>query len=189
MRLGLLVFGLLMVVLGSLWPKASVSTQIKSEPLQAAVSTFAAEPVTIAANLYQLRPVTNFQPLPKRIVIPTLNLDLAVKTARVVKGYWEVFPDSAGYGDGSGIPGTVGNQVIFAHARKNLFIDLPRIKIGDTVYVFTDKSWFHYKVKEKKEVHPSEKEIIAQTPDETLTLYTCSGFADSKRFIIIAKRV
>ena len=49
--------------------------------------------------------------------------------------------------------------------------------------------WFNYTVSEIKEVIPSQIEVIAPTPDETLTLYTCSGFGDSMRLIVIAKRV
>jgi len=33
------------------------------------------------------------------------------------------------------------------------------------------------------------RHFFCPTPDETLTLYTCSGFADSKRLIVTAKRL
>ena len=50
-------------------------------------------------------------------------------------------------------------------------------------------SWYSYEVVDIKEVYPNQTEVIEETDDETLTLYTCSGFADSKRLIVVAKRV
>jgi sortase A len=126
--------------------------------------------------------------LPRKIVVPDLSIDLEVAKAKVVKGYWEVFPDKAGWGDGSGLPGEAGNQVIFAHAREGLFLPLRDIKKGMLIYVFTEKEWYEYEVEEIKEVYPDQTEVISPTEDETLTLYTCSGFNDSKRLIAVAKR-
>ena len=125
--------------------------------------------------------------VPKRIVIPQISTDLEVKKSNIVGGYWEVFEDTAGWGIGSGYPGEPGNQVIFAHARDSLFLPLRSIKVGTKVYILTDSDWYKYEVKEIKEVYPNQVEVIAPTEDETLTLYTCSGFVDAKRLIVIAK--
>lgn len=125
---------------------------------------------------------------PNRIILPDLSIDLPVKKAKVITGYWEVFTDTAGWGEGSGIPGQPGNQVIFAHAREGLFLPLRKIKRGMKIYVFNQDKYFSYEVKEIKEVLPNQIETIAPTSDETLTLYTCSGFEDSKRLIVVAKR-
>lgn len=125
--------------------------------------------------------------LPRKIVIPELSIDLEVKPADVINGYWEVFTDTAAWGKGSGLPGEVGNQVIFAHAREGLFLPFRSIKEGMAIYVTTNDGWYSYEVKEIKEVTPDNTEVIKQTEDETLTLYTCSGFNDEKRLIVIAK--
>ena len=55
--------------------------------------------------------------------------------------------------------------------------------------ILTKEKWYEYEIKEIKEVLPSQTETIAPTKEETLTLYTCSGFSDSKRLIVIAKRI
>lgn len=126
---------------------------------------------------------------PKRIIIPDLSIDLRVGSARVVSGYWEVFPDMAGWGEGSGLPGESGNQVIFAHAREGLFLPLKDVSGGMRTYVLTEDGWYEYEIVEIKEVYPNQTEVIEPTDDETLTLYTCAGFADSKRLIAVAKRI
>lgn len=148
--------------------------------------TFASEPVRIEG--FKVTP-ESVEKVPQRILIPELSIDLTVKNSKLVGGYWQVFGDAAGWGEGSGLPGEVGNQVIFAHARRGLFLPLRDIKNGSKVYVLSKEKWYEYEVKEIKEVRPTEVQVIAPTQDETLTLYTCSGFSDSRRLIVIAKRI
>lgn len=177
-------------IVSSIEVKDSPETTIditSSEQLSQVVSSFFDEPVKVDPRLLTVPTIA--KSLPKQIIIPSLQIDLLVKEAQIRVGYWEVFPDSAGYGKGSGIPGEVGNQVVFAHARYGLFQELPKISLGNYIYILTDKGWFKYRVTSKKEVLPNQLEVIAPTPDETLTLYTCSGLADNKRFIVTAKRI
>jgi sortase A len=149
-------------------------------------TSFADEPVEVSG--FTIAEVDEGK-LPERIVIPGISIDLPVEKAQIKGGYWEVFPDSAGWGEGSGIPGEVGNQIIFAHAREGLFLPLKKIERGSKIYIFSKLSWFAYEVIEIKEVSPNQIEVIEPTEDERLTLYTCSGFTDSKRLIVIGKRV
>lgn len=149
-------------------------------------TSFSQEPVKVDKGL--LKTDKKKGSPPSRVVIPSIQVDLTVEQSKIVRGYWEVFADKAGFGEGSSYPGEAGNQVIFAHARNKLFGDLPKVNIDDSVYILTDEGWYKYQVVEKKEVTPDQTEVIAATEDETLTLYTCSGFADSKRLIVVAKR-
>src|SRR3990172_1164395 len=175
-------------------------------------TSFADEPVEIVG--FENVEVDDAK-LPKRIVIPELSIDLSIKKAQIKGGYWEVFPDAAGWGEGSGLPNEAGNQVIFAHAREGLFLPLREVKQGMRIYVmnesevdlstlpsevasaFQDKgqenirtsSWYSYEVVDIKEVYPNQTEVIKPTDDETLTLYTCSGFADSQSLIVFSKKV
>jgi LPXTG-site transpeptidase (sortase) family protein len=157
----------------------------RSLPSQAIDNSFINEPVQVQG--FQ-EGAYSYENSPQRIIIPSVSVDIEVKNAKIVKGYWEVFSDSAGWGEGSGLPGQAGNQVIFAHARKGLFLPLKNIGLGAKIYVLAPNGWFSYDVKEIKEVYPNQIEVIKPTEDETLTLYTCSGFNDAKRLIVTAKR-
>lgn len=123
---------------------------------------------------------------PKRILIPKYKLDLSVIEAKAINGFWELSESSASHGVGSGNPGEKGNIVVFAHARDELFGPIRDIKKGDAIYLLTKNSWHEYRVSETKLVDPNQIEVIAPTPKETLTLFTCSGFLDSKRLIVKA---
>lgn len=149
-------------------------------------NSFANEPVKVE-GFNEVKRQEDKEPL--RVIIPTAGIDLPVKRAEIIRGYWEVFPDTAAWGAGSGYPGEAGNQVVFAHAREGLFLPLKDVRIDDKVYIFTKDGWFDYKITEIKDVYPNQIEVVAPTDDETLTLYTCTGYQDSKRLIVTAKRV
>lgn len=148
--------------------------------------TFAQEPVNTEAFLGA---DLQSAPYPERILIPSLGMDLKIEKSKIIGGYWEVFSDKAGWGEGSGFPGQPGNQVIFAHAREGFFLPLRLIEVGTNIYILTDSDWYEYKVTGINEVSPDQIEVIAPTEDETLTLYTCSGYKDSKRLIVTAKPI
>ncbi len=122
----------------------------------------------------------------KRIVIPAYAMDVPVQEAPIVAGYWKIFEQSASHGAGSANPGEKGNIVVFAHAREGLFLPLQRISHGTVVYLLTDDRWHSYVVDSIKTVTPDKTEVIAPTPNERLTLFTCSGFLDSKRLVVTA---
>jgi len=175
-----LALGFALLALGALLVFVHPRMQNESQ------DSFASEPVKVEGfEAGQEEGVS----LPQRIVMPELSVDLEVREAKIIKGYWQVFPDSAAWGEGSGYPGKPGNQVIFAHAREGLFLPLKDVKNGMKVYVLTEGSWYGYEIKEIKDVYPNQIEVIAPTEDETLTLYTCTGFQDSKRLIVVAKRI
>ena len=125
-------------------------------------------------------------PLPIRIVIPKLAINLAVTESPLVNGFWELSTTTASHGVGSANPGEPGNIVIFAHAWASLFLPLRNLKLGDTIYIFSDIRWHDYRVTEVFEVTPDQVEIIYPTAKETLTLFTCSGFADARRLVVKA---
>lgn len=151
--------------------------------------SFSQEPVKIDKSFLQSKSTNTSSKPPLRIIIPDLGMDIPVKEAKVKNGYWEVFEDTAGFGLNSSYPQESGNQVIFAHARKGLFLPLKSARIGQKVYITTKDQWYSYEIKEIKDVLPEQVEVIAPTTETILTLYTCTGFSDRKRLIVIAKRI
>lgn len=132
---------------------------------------------------------TNNTDFPKRIEIPDLGINISIKYSKIVNGYWEVFDHEAGYGEGSGLPGQPGNQVIFAHKRVGLFLPLLNAQKDMLVSIYGQNKKYDYKITEIKKVNPLDISVVAPTKDETLTLYTCTGIFDQYRLVVVAKRV
>lgn len=191
-RLFLLLSGIILIIWSfSLRDRSAIQKNTGDSPqpiIAGNVTSFSQEPVKVDPVLLKYKKDNRKVP-PSRIIIPSLEIDLPVKEAKIVKGYWEVFADTAGFGLGSAYPGEVGNQVIFAHARKGLFLPLRNAKIGQKIYVFAVEKVFNYQIEEIIEVMPNQIEVLASTSKTILTLYTCSGFSDSKRLIVKAKLI
>lgn len=173
----------MLVLLGAglLFTPLYLKRQIEAQSLS---RDFTTEPVKVDLNNFNS--LSSYD-LPQRITIPDLGIDLPVKLSPIQNGYWTVWEDMAGFGEGSASPGTVGNTVIFAHARKGLFGDLKKALKNMPITVSTPSSTYTYFITDIKTVLPHEIEVIAPTDDQTLTLYTCSGFLDKKRLIVTAK--
>jgi LPXTG-site transpeptidase (sortase) family protein len=127
-----------------------------------------------------------FQETPSHVVIPSADISLKVHTAQIIFNTWEVSLDGASFGDGTALPGNRGNTAIFAHARPGLFEELPLVKKGDMIHVFTDLDWFVYRVDETYTVAPERVDILESRNRYEITLYTCVGENYSERFIVKA---
>ena len=190
-RLSLLT-GFILIFVGFLLISTYISTNFPNENLSfipqknQTNNVVQTGPIQIAPTLMKDE---NVSEEPIRIAIPSANIDINVVEAPVVNGYWETSDTTASHGMGSANPGQTGNTVIFAHARVGLFYNLKDLNMDDIIYVFTNKKWYAYKVTDITSVYPSQIEVIAPTKDQRLTLYTCTGYADNQRLIVVAKPI
>ncbi len=129
----------------------------------------------------------SFTEEPTRIIIPSAGINLPVQTAEIAYNTWEASRTGASYGQGSALPGTLGNTVIFGHALPGLFGTLPQVIVGDYIHVFTSDDWFAYEVTEVLVVVPEDTQVIKHRGTTELTLFTCTGRYDSHRLVIKAK--
>lgn len=179
-----------LVLVAGLWLIKKTPIQKKSlpSPISYLIASLSAQnqPIKIDPQFsYKEADIQNNPP--ERIIIPSLNIDLPIVGAPIIDGFWQTSTDSASFGLGSAYPGKAGNTVVFAHALENLFASLGYIQPEASIYLLTKNKWFNYKVKSVKTVLPTEIEVIAPTNDKTLTLYTCAGYGDVYRFVVIAK--
>lgn len=124
---------------------------------------------------------------PIRIIIKNLGIDLPLIPAKIVGKKWETTTKGASYVISSPIPGENGNSIIYAHDWASLFGPLRDATGGEKIeIVFTDKTKKIFVIKKVSVVSDTESSILAQTKDRRITLYTCTGFLDSQRFVAVA---
>jgi len=149
----------------------------------------------------------------ERLVIPAINLDAPV-VARAVDGDGQMpspdGPQQVVYYDFSalpglgGSPGVGGNTVLAGHVDYHdygpaVFAKLNDLRQGDQITVrLRDGTQYTYATQSNRIINPSSThfdEIVAATPEESLTLITCAGSFDSgtdqynERRIIWAVRI
>jgi len=133
-----------------------------------------------------LAPVTTNN-LPMALSIPSLNQTLAVFPARVEGSVWETTKQGVSYLSSSPIPGTTGNSVIYGHNWSSILGNLSKVRIGDTIgIIFQDGTEKKFNVQFISIVTPDQTKVLAPSDDTRLTLYTCTGFLDSKRLVVTA---
>jgi sortase A len=159
------------------------------EEVVAAVPGATQGPAFLAPQTMAASPVQADQ-RPQRMYIPRVGLDTPVIEVFLEGSTWQVADYAAGYHHGSALPGTPGNTVMAGHAglRGAVFRDLPNLTTGDEVVIDTGDWRYHYRVREIKNVWPTQVEVMDPTPTPTLTLITCTNW-DTQRLVVVADLV
>jgi sortase (surface protein transpeptidase) len=88
------------------------------------------------------------------------------------------------------LPMKPGVRIIYGHNFPRVLGRLQEVRVGDVVEVVqSDGVVAMYEVTGKLEVYPEYTDSILPTDSETLVIYTCVGFLDSKRLMVRAKPV
>lgn len=125
---------------------------------------------------------------PLKLYIPKMDRTLYVSDGKVIGDRWEISSTGVSYLTASAVPGQSGNSVIYGHNTIDALGGLWRVHEGDFVYVILNNGQFYkYQVFERREIDPSNVDILGQTTDSRLTIYTCSGFLDSARFVVVSR--
>lgn len=124
---------------------------------------------------------------PVKIYIPKLKLNLRIETASISDGRWPLSDDALIHLQSTPNPVDSGNTVIYGHNWPQLLGSVDQLSPGDYIYVSDEAGQTHsYTLHSKGEVSPLTLGILDNTLDGRLTLFTCSGFLDQSRLVLIA---
>lgn len=127
---------------------------------------------------------------PEVLYIPSQNIKANVKLGAIKNGTWELEEDYAMYAQGSStLSSEFGNVIIYAHAKKELFMNLKDTIIGSNVIVYSSDKLYEYEIIEKELILPSEVNEIKKIGPHHLTLFTCDGPDDEYRLVVRAKKL
>ena len=130
------------------------------------------------------------QKKPTKLYIPKIAKILYVSDGYVVDNRWAISETGVSYLVSSATPGQTGNSVIYGHNRNDILGYLPNVTTGDPVYVvLTSGDYIKYEVAETKVIEPTQVKMLNQSQDSRLTICPCTGFLDTARFVVVAKKV
>lgn len=148
------------------------------------------EGVQLAFFTPKVVPVVNTFAVPARITIVSVGMDLPIEETAIRNGAWDVATDAISHLTISARPGENGPIILYGHNTNDRFGPIRWLSKGQEVdIVSADGKMHRYIVFETLDVKPSEVGILTSQKGETLILYTCDGFADLQRFVVIAKPV
>ncbi|MBI4067574.1 sortase [Candidatus Gottesmanbacteria bacterium] len=127
---------------------------------------------------------------PQVLIIESLGIRLPIIPAKISKSRWEATSEGVSFLSSSSIPGEIGNSILYGHNWPNILGKLTQAKPGQSIEViFSDNTKKEFLIEFTSIVTPDEIHILDQTKDIRLTLYTCTGFLDSKRFVVTAIKI
>lgn len=123
---------------------------------------------------------------PVRIFIPGL-IDLGIEPHVYAEGEWTISTNQASYLTASARPGESGNIIIYGHNKWPIFGKLTSLQGQEIITLYLqDGSERQYQIESLAEVAPTQTELLQPTATEVLTVYTCTGWLDSRRLVIRA---
>ena len=143
-------------------------------------------------NFYGKVPSThikkNTNNTPILLKIPELDIELPVIPAEIKKNKWGTTTIGVSWLIASSIPGEKGNSIFYGHNWNRLLGNLENVKTGYTVEILYKNSVKRYfKIKNIEIVNPDQVEVLNNTQQPRLTVYTCTGFMDQKRLVVTAE--
>jgi len=121
---------------------------------------------------------------PISISVPSLNLHLLVFPGEIKNNHWPVTSKGVIYLSSS----PPSNTIIYGHNWPNILGRLKNVRVGQEIKLtYAGNQTRKFIVLEVKVVGPNETEILKVSATDQLTVYTCTGFLDSKRLVVVAK--
>lgn len=143
-------------------------------------------PQRLSFENYQPSSLTSREVYQSRMKIPSLNMDLEIIPSKITNNKWEATDQGVSYLSSSPVPGEKGNSIFYGHNWTSLLGNLTKIKPGAEINITFNKKESAFIVEYVSVVGPNDTQILANTTDSRITLYTCTGFLDSKRFVATA---
>lgn len=149
-------------------------------------------------------------PPDNRIIIPRIDQNIplvGVSSESLIKRDWgtlekdmqEALKGGVVLYPGTSRPGQTGNVVITGHSSyfpwdqgrfKDVFALLHDVVLGDRILIYFDQDKYLYEVENIEVVLPGDIEILKQTPEDRLTLITCTPVGTNlKRLVVHARPI
>lgn len=127
--------------------------------------------------------------LPQEILLPQNQRRLPIVPGSIENGEWEIARDGITLlteNQGQPIDQNNTGYILYGHNWPVLLGQLKHAKIGDTLELVFENKTQTYQIDSMFEVSPDQLEVLELAKPNTVLLYTCTGFLDSKRLVLLA---
>lgn len=129
-------------------------------------------------------------PRPKHIIIAGTSINLPIIPSTIHNQTWETTEVGVSYLTMSPVPGEKGNSILYGHNWTDLLGPLTEVKPGQTIRIrYEDESQKTFMVENTATVSPNDTSILMASAEPMMTIYTCTGLFDSKRFVVTARPI
>lgn len=140
-------------------------------------------PIPVGANYSSNE---NIQ-LPDQIEIPAINISLPIVATKIQGNDFATSSYGVNYLVDSSLPGQNGNSIFYGHNWPKLLGNLKKAERGDIIALkYASGETKTFAIDLITIISAKNAKINTKSDSKILTLYTCTGFLDTKRLIITA---
>ena len=131
-------------------------------------------------------------PATNTVVVPSMLLSTPILEGPVWKEYQTLDKGVWRWPEGS-TPDKGGNTILIGHRftytnPRGIFYELNKVKMGDVIGIFWNKKEYIYKVSSITVVSPHQTDILNQTKQAEITMYTCTPtWNPIHRLVVVAQ--
>lgn len=127
--------------------------------------------------------------VPVKIVIPSHQIELPIVPSSLLNGDWQV--TDKGVSLLSNDPSKASQQgfIMYGHNWPALLGRLQKAQIGEAIILsYENDAPETYKIESVFKVSPNQLDVLQLAKPNTLLLYTCTGFLDNQRLVVLATK-
>lgn len=156
---------------------------IPSQPIKSAEIPFSQSPAIPATF------TTRETQLPTQLTISKQQINLPITPASIINGEWQLSTTGISLLQTQPLTDSAHGYILYGHNWPVLLGNLQRTRIGDTLSLsYTGGEQDNYLITSKFTVTPTQLDILNLAQPNTVLLYTCTGFMDSRRLIVLAEK-
>lgn len=142
-----------------------------------------AEPIFAYSQPTKHKIPSKLSALPVQLHIPALKLTLPISPEYISSDGWDVPKQTVAYIKNPELLGKPGGNILVGHNWTPLLGNLYKVQLGDTFeLLYHDGTKKSFNIKEKSIV---EAQDIHSLHSGDVAIFTCAGFLDSKRLVVI----
>ncbi len=125
--------------------------------------------------------------IPNRLIISDHQINLPISKSSVENGEWQVSTQGVSLMSPAN-PSIEQGFVLFGHDWPVLLGRIRQAKIGQQIELqYNNGKQETYRIESIFSISPTQLDILKLAKPKTILIYTCSGFLDSKRFVVLAQ--
>jgi len=127
--------------------------------------------------------------LPIEFVMPNQRIDLSVIPAQIQDQEWQLSNHGVSLLQ-TALPAAADRGLImYGHNWRSVLANLHQAKIGEKIHlIYADGNVVEYTIQSMIIVSPKQLDVLNMAKADTLLVYTCTGFLDSERLVVLARK-
>jgi len=127
--------------------------------------------------------------LPSKIVIPSHQIELPIVPSSLLNGDWQVTDKGVSLLNANPQTATDEGLIMYGHNWPSLLGRLQKAHIGEAIIIaYPNDRPTIYTIESIFKVAPDQLNVLDLAKPNTLLLYTCTGFLDNQRLVVLATK-